>query len=280
MSLLSLSSNFLISYIPNQMTNFVEFWCDFVIGDVYAISYNFNECTPHHHLMFISNFKEKSVTIPCLWHGHIVEAFLYVILKNVYVCVCVCCTKLCLFLVCNEFFWFISMNIRCLICAFHSKLVCDSAAVSIFSISPHTYTHTRLTHSMSSEMWKDSTISVFVAGGVWWYKEWIRRRHVAIRCGIHNLNLQNFCFAAYLFAGSFAALFLCVMLPTQYNHHFSAVSFLIYCLILIIMSQFLVSLASISLLIQIIFPLVMYEWLLSKTFAYLSSLAWLFMSFL
>lgn len=87
MSLLSLSSNFLISYIPNQMTNFVEFWCDFVIGDVYAISYNFNECTPHHHLMFISNFKEKSVTIPCLWHGHIVEAFLYVILKNVCVCV-------------------------------------------------------------------------------------------------------------------------------------------------------------------------------------------------
>lgn len=149
-----------------------------------------------------------------------------------------------------------------------------------FHFPTYIHTHTRLTHSMSSEMWKDSTISVFVAGGVWWYKEWIRRRHVAIRCGIHNLNLQNFCFAAYLFAGSFAALFLCVMLPTQYNHHFSAVSFLIYCLILIIMTQFLVSLASISLLIQIIFPLVMYEWLLSKTFAYLSSLAWLFMSFL
>lgn len=193
----------------------------------------------------------KNQCPPLCWLGHIVEAFLYVILKNV--CVCVCCTNLCLFLVCTEFFWFISMNIRCLICAFHSKLVCDSAAVSIFSISPHTYRslppRTRLTHSMSSEMWKDSNISV-VAGGVWWNKEWIRRRHVAIRCGIHNLNLQNFCFAAYLFAGSFAALFLCVMLPTQYNHYFSAVSFLIYCRFilsffsLMIFFLFLVSLAS------------------------------------
>lgn len=262
-------------HIRNQMTNFDEFWCDFVIGDVHTISYNFSMCG-----------------------NLIVHLFLILLKISVHpslrrlssVCdfeerVCVWCTNMCLFLVCTEFFWFISMNIRCLICAFHSKLVCDSAAVSVFSISPHihilplTPSRTRLTHSMSSEMWEDSNIGVCC-----WC--WIRRGHVAMRCGIHNLNLQTFVLQHICLLAALRLSFcvLCFRLNTitilvRFHSWFIVLSFCrsisctFLCLFLmlnIIDSRFWCSFD---------------EWLLSAKFAYQkashpSSLSWLFMSFL
>lgn len=220
----------------------------------------------------------KSVYIP-RWDGFL----LYVILKNV--CVCVLHEYVSLFSLhrvllihFNEhsvshmcFSFQISMWFCCCFCFFHLP--------TYTYIASHSLPHTPYPFNVEWDVRRQQYRCLLL----------VLNKEGTCCDAMRNTQLEfaNFCFAAYLFAGSFAALFLCVMLPTQYNHYFSAVSFLIYCSLSFCRSISCTFLC-LFLMLNIIdsrFWCSFDEWLLSAKFAYQkashpSSLSWLFMSFL
>lgn len=120
-------------------------------------------------------------------------------------------------------------------------------------------------------------------------------RHVAIRCGIQNLNLQNFCFAAYLFAGSFAAFsclsfFSCNFSHTKLNIQslFLVALFLIYCTfisfwVLIHIFHAYISCSYIyyaSILIPIVEDKILIEWFLLEKICVSKSITFIIFDFI
>lgn len=206
-------------HIRNQMTNFDEFWCDFVIGDVHTISYNSSMCG--NLIVHLFLILMKISVHPSLRRLSSVCDF------EERVCVCVL----------HEFVSLFSLH-RVLLIHFNEHSVshmCFSFQISMWFCCCFCFFHLPTYTYIASHSLPHTPYPFNV--------EWDVRRQ-QYRCLLLVLNKEgtccdamrntqlefaNFCFAAYLFAGSFAALFLCVMLPTQYNHYFSAVSFLIYC---------------------------------------------------